>query len=111
MSNVKHPKCKIRVLAAEAKARLVANNYKSRLNVHSQGRPVSLSPAEVEVYKKMRAILEKGEEIINPIAQLCDKAKLDSLDPIERQRYILELSNAYLSLKEKMMERLEPVLA
>jgi hypothetical protein len=105
MSNIKHPKCKIRSLANEAKERLKRNSYNvygAALNVESK-----LTPAEQTVLARMREVMEQGVEIVNPIAQLCDKDKLNSLPATERQRYIFELSNAYLCLKQKMMEKLE----
>lgn len=105
MSNVKHPKCKIRTLANEAKDRLKNNSYNSCTAAITE--QSKLSPAEQFVLSKMMHVMENGEEIINPIAQLCDKEKLNSLPANERQRYIFELSNAYLCLKQKMMERLD----
>ena len=52
--------------------------------------------------EKLKAYLDCGEEIINPILQLGDKDYIATLSPQEKQKYILELSNAYLSLKNKM---------
>lgn len=105
MSNIKHPKCKIRHLANEAKSRMKNNTYgacSTAISVQSK-----LSPAEQTVLARMLEVMEQGEEIVNPIAQLCDKEMLNSLSAIERQRYIFELSNAYLCLKQKMVQKLE----
>lgn len=105
MSNIKHPSCKIRQLANQAKERMKNNSYTACPDVISvQSR---LSPAEQTVLQRMMQVMEQGEEIINPIAQLCDKEMLNSLPVNERQKYIFELSNAYLCLKQKMIEKLE----
>jgi len=105
MSNIKHPKCKIRNLALEAKERLKKNSYNACGTAFTA--ESKLTPAEQAVLARMREVMEQGVEIINPIAQLCDRDKLNSLPSTERQRYIFELSNAYLCLKQKMMEKLE----
>ncbi len=105
MSNVRHTNCKIRLLASEAKERLKNNSYNAcSATISCQGK---LTPAEEHVLTKMRQVLEVGEEIVNPIAQLCDKEKLKSLSVNERQRYIFEISNAYLCLKQKMIDKLD----
>lgn len=105
MSNVKHPNCKIRNLALEAKARLKTNNYSAKTSVLSA--QSQLSPAEQTVLSRMLKVMENGEEIINPIQQLCDREVLNALPANERQRYVFELSNAYVSLKQKMMDKLD----
>ncbi|MDD4840167.1 MAG: hypothetical protein PHE93_05855 [Clostridia bacterium] len=105
MSNIKHQKCKIRHLAGEAKERMKNNSYNACTSAISA--QSKLSPAEQTVLTKMLQVMEQGEEIINPIAQLCDKEILNTLSTNDRQRYILELSNAYLCLKQKMMDKLD----
>lgn len=99
MSNVKHPKCKIRNLANEARERMKNNSYNSQSAYSEEN---NLTPVEINVLTKMKALREIGEEIVNPISQLCDKELLQKLQPNERQKYILELSNAYVSLKSKI---------
>ncbi len=104
MSNIKHPMCKIRNLASEAKMRLQENNYH---NMHTVSDMQKLTPMELTVLSKMREILNQGQEIKNPISQLCDRRLLNSLESSDRQRYVLEISNAYLNLKQKMMDKLQ----
>ena len=102
MSNVKHPDCPIRALALEAKKRLRDNDYVNYDSLDAVETRNSLTPMEEQVYRKMKQYIDCGEEIINPIVQLGDKEHLASLPPWEKQKYILEISNAYLSLKNKM---------
>lgn len=102
MSNVKHPDCPIRSLAIEAKKRLKDNDYVNYNSLDTVDTKNSLTPMEEQVYRKMKAYLDCGEEIINPIVQLGDKDYIATLSPQDKQKYILELSNAYLSLRNKM---------
>ena len=102
MSNVKHPDCPIRALAIEAKKRLKDNDYVNYNSLDTIDTKNSLTPMEEQVYKKLKAYLDCGEEIINPILQLGDKDYIATLSPQEKQKYILALSNAYLSFKNKM---------
>ncbi len=102
MSNVKHPDCPIRQLAQEAKRRMKLNDYVNYGALDKSDAKSSLTPMETQVYKKMKELLDNGVEVENPILQLSDKDYMKSLPPQDRQRYILEVSNAYLSLKSKM---------
>lgn len=54
-----------------------------------------------QLYGKVRAMLDRDEDIINPIGQLVDKEVFDKLDEGNRQRYILELSAKFRELKER----------
>lgn len=54
-----------------------------------------------KMYKKVCAILDRDEATLNPIGQLIDRDVYSSLDPLSKQRYILELSNKFRELKER----------
>lgn len=54
-----------------------------------------------QLYGKVRAMLDRDEDITNPIGQLVDKEVFDKLDEGNRQRYILELSAKFRELKER----------
>lgn len=96
MSNIKHPKCALRSLAAEAKARLNNNTY------CEPSAPKNATPQQKEIYLKLYAMKKQGEEVFNPIAQLADNKKMASLSHEERQRYILQLSADYISMRNML---------
>lgn len=105
MSNRKHPKCELRSLAGEAKQRLQKNNYSYRYGPMTP--PRGVTPQQRSVYMKLRELLESGEEIENPIQQLADTEKLNSLSHEERQRYILQLSADYVTMRRMLEENAE----
>lgn len=94
MSNIKHPKCKLRSLACEAKTRLTNNTY----DVDRQT-PRNITPQQREIYIKLCELTRRGERVDNPILCFADKEKLNSLSHDERQRYILQLSADYVSMR------------
>lgn len=103
MSNVKHPKCALRSLAAEAKARLNQNSYAE------PGAPKNISPQQKEIYIKLCALKRSGEEIVNPIAQLADEELLKTLPHDQRQRYIIQLSADYVCVRGMMDNDNKPI--
>ncbi len=56
---------------------------------------------EERLYMKVREILDRDENVTDPIGQLMDKKVYDSLDDANRQRYILELSSKFRELRER----------
>ncbi len=93
MSNIKHPKCALRTLAAQAKDRLSKGTYQK------PAAPTNITPGQREIYLRLLELKANGEEVVNPIAQLADPAKLRSLSHEDRQRYILQLSADYVSMR------------
>jgi hypothetical protein len=61
----------------------------------------ALSRAEEELYRKVCAMLDENIDVTNPIARLIDRRVYDSLEPNERQRYVLVLMFKYSELKER----------
>lgn len=100
MSNRKHSKCELRSLASEAKQRLQKNEYTYLWGPMSP--PRGVTPQQRSIYMKLRELKESGEEIENPIQQLADADKLRALSHEERQRYILQLSADYVSMKRAL---------
>ncbi len=104
MSNVRHPSCVIRNLALDAKKRLAKPDgtyFPSGLEP-----PSTLTPSQYEIYVKIRALYDKGEEVVNPISQLADKQLMESMSHEARQRYILTLCGDYVEMKRLFLERL-----
>lgn len=102
MSNVPHPKCAIRNLANEAKLRLVKGEYYPSVLEPSK----SFTPAEKDMFLKLRELYERGEEVINPVEQLADKDYMNSLSHDERQRYIVSLCANYVDMRKELELRL-----
>ncbi len=102
MGNKKHSLCTMRIMASEAKKRLGSNNYADEYVdfVPLKG----VTPSEREVYLKLKVMLENGEEINNPLQQLADKKKLENMTHEEKQRYIIQLSADYVSMKKLFNE-------
>lgn len=96
MSNVKHPKCALRDLANQAKARLQKGEYLMPLA------PPNITPRQRDIYIKLCELRRSGEEIVNPIEQLADEEKLKSLSHEERQRYIIQLASDYVSVRNML---------
>lgn len=75
----------------------IKNYYLSKAKCKISGR----TNEEAEFYKKVKAILEAGEDY-NAIGILTDKNVYDSLDYSGKQRYILNLSERYRLCVEKI---------
>ena len=54
-----------------------------------------------ELYDKIKAILDSDDIVIDPIGRLMDKDRLGEPDA---ERYVLELSSAYVRIKRKIEE-------
>ena len=53
------------------------------------------------LYGKVRDMLDRDEDVSDPIGRLVDREVFDSLDDGNKQRYILELSAKFRELKER----------
>ena len=53
------------------------------------------------LYGKVRDMLDKDEDVTDPIGRLVGRDVFDKLDADNRQRYILELSAKFRELKER----------
>lgn len=95
----------MRSMAQEAKRRLLHNDY-SR-NSGAMAPPKDITPSQRAIYIRLKELSEAGEDVINPVQQLADKEKLQSLNHEERQRYILQLSADYVSMRRALDENLQ----
>ena len=95
MSNIKHNKCPMRTLASEAKARLASGGYRRDLPPV----PKNATPQQREIYLKLYELRQGGQGVDNPVATFADEQKLKSLSHEERQRYIMQISADYLSMR------------
>ena len=83
-------------LAREAKMRMT--KY-----AHDKGayKVKTMSKEDSELYAKVCKMLSKNNVITNPINELIDVQYYNRLSPDAKQRYILYLSEKYLSMKAK----------
>ena len=103
MANVRHPDCIIRDLAREAKNRLREGAYDREL---ARSVPQGVSLSQRRMYIRLKELLDRGEEVVNPISQLADADLLSRLSHDERQRYILRLAADYTAMKRELDCRL-----
>ena len=95
MSNVKHPKCAIRNMANEAKARLKNNAY-----AETNAIPKNITSEQQVIYFKLRQMKKDGVALTHPVDQLGDEQKLATLSHEEKQRYIINLLADYVKVKQ-----------
>jgi hypothetical protein len=95
----------MRAMAQEAKRRLCQNDYSRTAGALAP--PKDVTPSQRTVYIKLRELFEAGEDVINPVQQLADKEKLASLSHEERQRYILQLSADYVSMRRALDDNIQ----
>ena len=57
--------------------------------------------AEEEMYAKVREMLSVDECVLDPIGRLIDRGRFQKMDPVERDRYVLDLAKIYVRLKER----------
>lgn len=98
MSNIKHNKCPMRTMANEAKARLSSNEYRRGMPPV----PKNATPQQKEIYLKLYELRKGGDGVDNPIAMFADEKKLSTLSHDERQRYIMQLSADYISMRNAL---------
>lgn len=103
MANVRHPECAIRNLAKEAKRRLREGSYDREAR---QSFPQGATPAQKQIYIRLKQLLDSGEEVVNPIRQLADAELMSRLSHEERQRYVFRLAADYLAVKKELESRL-----
>ena len=103
MAHVRHPDCIIRDLAREAKSRLRAGAYDREL---ARSLPRGASPAQKRLYIRLKELLDKGEEVVNPIRQLADEELLSRLSHADKQRYVFQLAADYTAMKRELDHRL-----
>lgn len=65
---------------------------------------VTVMPQDDTMYLKVCDMLDRDSDITNPIAELVDREKYNSLDSSGKQRYIMMLSAKYRELSERYHE-------
>ena len=62
---------------------------------------------ERDLYEKVKAMLDCDEIVLDPIGRLIDEGRIEGATEGEIERYILELSGAYVKIKRKIREEEE----
>lgn len=64
----------------------------------------SIAKEEKRVYDLAVDILNSDEVILNPLALLIERKVYDRLSPVEKERYVLKLSEIYIRMTKKYLE-------
>ncbi|NLK17233.1 MAG: hypothetical protein GX304_01735 [Clostridiales bacterium] len=108
MSKTEKKKSNLKILAADAKMRLINGYHKNAFNksyhdiVRSSFSDSENKEKERLFYEKVKKLIE--EDAINPIAQLADQECLNSLSYSARQRYLLQISEKYNRVKAEILK-------
>lgn len=115
MAKINKEKSGLKMLAADAKARLKNGYHNSHDTEDGQTRAESyfdlvkksfsdkdMALKDKIFYDKVKKILEEGE-IINPILRLVDEVYINSLSYSSKQRYLLEISEKYNRIKKEIL--------
>lgn len=108
----------VKNLVAQARERMVSGGYENKNQIQSNIRKsfriydgglkgveykvMKLTDSEDEkLYNKVKHILTKDADLINPISRLMDKEFLKDCDDIQRQRYVFSLAAKYEQMRER----------
>ena len=112
----------IRILAQKAKNRLKSISNENTLNECSK--PKSYSQAclsarlqyaiissqkkvqDDPLYNKVKRMLIKNIDVINPLSQIIEHEIYDSLSPIQKERYMFKLSKRYIDIKNHVLKEI-----
>ena len=59
------------------------------------------------LYNKVKKILTKDTDTLNPIAQIIDHDIYDNLDETQKEKYICKLSKRYANVKSHILKEIE----
>ena len=89
----------IKMLAAKAKNRLMNKNFR---NTYNNANIKVITDNDEDFYNKVKDMLNEEEFIENPLKRLMDDNKLMKMTPQQRERYLLETIEKYLSVRNKI---------
>lgn len=103
----------LRRLARQAKNRLSRRKYfegNGDYKMYNGGliadyKLVHLNQKEDErLYEKVREMLNEDIDTVNPLGKIVDKARIEQMTNKERERYIINLADKYLKMKERFQK-------
>jgi len=59
------------------------------------------------LYNKIKRILIKNVDVINPLSQIIEHNIYDSLNEVQKEKYMCKLSKRYSAIKEHILKELE----
>lgn len=89
----------IKMLAAKAKNRLMNKNLR---NTYNNANIKVITDNDEDFYNKVKDMLNEEEFVENPLKRLMDDNKLMKMTPQQRERYLLETIEKYLSVRNKI---------
>lgn len=95
-------KSALKQLAATAKHRMKNGYYQEECSDRSL--LSSQEKEEKRVYQKIIEMNASGENVFNPLGRLVEVDKYEKMTPLQKERYILILSNTYLKMLNKYLE-------
>ena len=95
-------KSALKQLAATAKHRMKNGYFQEECSDKSL--LSSQEKEEKRVYQKIIEMNASGEDVFNPLGRLVEVEKYEKLTPLQKERYILILSNTYLKMLNKYLE-------
>lgn len=100
----KKVKGKLYFLARDAKMRM--KNYNKEKSIFEQipYAKTCLGEKERDLYLRVCKILDREDVVINPIQELVDRKYYDSLSLESKQKYIIDLTEKYKSLKTRYIQ-------
>lgn len=87
-------------LAMRAKSRMLNKNLR---DTYSNVNVKIIKKEDEKFDQKVRDLLEKGEDVFNPIKQLMDEKKLLTLDERGRERYLFETIERYNEIRNQVL--------
>lgn len=117
MTKINKEKSGLKMLAADAKARLKNGYHNKDVEIGQKSENYfdivkksfslnEMSDKDRIFYNKVEKILKDGE-ITNPIFRLVDEVYLNSLDYSAKQRYLLEISEKFNKIKKEIEDKIK----
>lgn len=95
-------KSALKQLAATAKHRMKNGYYQE--DCQDKSLLSSQEKEEKRVYAKIVEMNASGEAVFNPLGRLVESEKFDKMTSVQKERYILILSNTYIKMLNKYLE-------
>ena len=91
----------LKIMANRAKNRLLNKSLKDTYpNVSIK----IISNNDDKFYNKVKEMLNKNKNVTNPIKLLMDENKLIKMNSLQREKYLFETINKYLSARERFFK-------
>ena len=90
----------LKQLALKAKNRLInKTNEDKKEQKENDFRIKIIKSGDDSFYAKVKDLLERDEDVLNPIKELMDEAKLSRMSSGEKEKYLLETVDKYTKFR------------